>query len=147
MPIPALTSHGVLPPGVHQCDFSEAEQAFVLAIGTPSREALWSNLMQYVSWVRTLDAFVAIFLDGSFVGDKSAPNDIDCALEPRWPISAGAFAALDNRAIKARFQLDVYPIIPNGNDLSAFFQYVRVAEALKRGMAESDRKGILRIVL
>jgi hypothetical protein len=44
--------------------------------------------------------------------------------------------------------VDFYPfVVGQGNDFSAFFQYVRVEEALRRGIAPTVRKGILRVEL
>lgn len=148
MPIPSLTLHGVLPAGVHNCDFDEAQRMFGSHRETPRRAALWTKLMQYVAWIQTLGGFHAICLDGSFISDKPDPNDIDVVLEIAPVFPAQAFAALDHGTIKLNFELDVYPFIPGiGNNFKLYFQYVRQADALTRGMSDNDRKGILRISL
>ena len=92
-----------------------------------------------------------VHIDGSYVTDKFLPNDVDVAVDVTGCSLADQdfwFGEFGRRHHEFRdgYRTDFYPYVGSlGNDFGAFFQYVRVAEALERGMAVGDRKGILRI--
>lgn len=149
MAIPQFTECGILPAGVHDCTLVEAE-AF-LAVNEP-RAAIWTGLEGFLRWTEPLPAPSCFLIDGSYVTDKVSPNDVDVVVDltgcsivdiqawtERW--------ASHHDYAKVTFSVDFYPAVAGmGNDFSAFFQYVRIDEALRRGMAPDVRKGILRLV-
>lgn len=128
----------------------EEAEAF-LAINE-SRSAIWNGLEGFLRWTAPLPTPLCFLIDGSYVTDKVAPNDVDVVVDltgcsnveiQAW---AGRWASHHDYA-KATFSVDFYPTVPGiGNDFSAFFQYVRIDEALRRGLAPDVRKGILRLV-
>lgn len=73
--IPAFNDHGYLPPGVHLATIDEIESRF--GIATPKRR----ELMQSLRWLIErceLDDVLRLVVNGSFVTDKTDPEDIDC---------------------------------------------------------------------
>lgn len=150
MAIPQFTEFGILPAGVHECSLHEAE--VFLSTNEP-RSTIWQGLAGFLEWAEALPNPSAILLDGSYVTDKIAPNDVDVVVDltgcadDEMQIWTAMWAA--HRAyVKDVFSVDFYPAVAGvGNDFSAFFQYVRIDEALRRGMSPDLRKGILRLAL
>ena len=150
MAIPQFTEFGILPAGVHDCSLQEAE-AF-LATSEP-RSEIWQGLAGFLEWARVLPNPSAILVDGSYVTDKVAPNDVDVVVDLTGCAVADMQAWTDRWAaerdyVKVTFAVDFYPMVAGlGNDFAAFFQYVRIDEALRRGMSPEQRKGILRLAV
>ena len=106
---------------------------------------------QFLEWTSHLPRPVSLLIDGSFVSNKALPNDIDLvvditgcmpAAQAQW-VEAwnGGFAHA-----KAAYNVDFYPfVVGAGNDFSAFFQYVRIEDALRRGISPATRKGLLKV--
>ena len=115
------------------------------------RVALWAKSLQFLDYYREKNGANVLWLDGSFVTAKRAPNDIDIVADC---IYAGAeqtqVAVLmffyERAELKQRFCIDFWikhPSFPN--DLTQFFQYVRPATSSQH--QSSTSKGILRITL
>ncbi|WCT73264.1 hypothetical protein PQ455_16845 [Sphingomonas naphthae] len=148
MAIPQFNQHGLLPEGVHDCTFLEA-QAFLCS--NEHRSAIWARLQRFLDWAAAFPRPAAFLIDGSYVTDKPLPNDVDvivdvtsCSTEQQkqW----FAVWAEQHEFAKLTFSVDFYPFaIGLGSDFSAFFQYVRIEEALRRGIAPTVRKGILKV--
>jgi hypothetical protein len=85
--VPALITGGILPPGRHNVTLEEIQQAFAHHGLHPYRTVLYEQLSRYTSWVRSLRFFPALYIDGSFVTDKAAPNDVDVCLELPHPLT------------------------------------------------------------
>ncbi|MES1972658.1 MAG: hypothetical protein V4472_09375 [Pseudomonadota bacterium] len=149
MAIPLLNALGLLPEGVHDCEANEVLGTFC---ASPARLAVWHGFEGFLAWVATQPGPVSIFMDGSFVTDKASPGDIDVAIDITGCSVAGQNEWLiafhrEHASIKRQFRTDFYPLIKGaGSDFTAFFQYVRVDEALARGAPQGTRKGILRLV-
>lgn len=150
MPVPAFTQQGILPAGVHACTFLEAEQ---FLCSNQRRIEIWQGLQGFLRWAQGLPKPTAVLIDGSYVTDKALPGDVDIVVDitacngPEQQIWFQTWSASQD-AIKARFQVDFYPfVVGHGNDFSSFFQYVRVDEALRRGISPAERKGILRVAI
>src|SRR5258708_36427447 len=77
MPIPNLTAHGLLPPGVHVCTAEEIAGKFGGFQGGEQRPRLMEKLMAFVAEARSSGIVRALLVDGSFVTAKPAPNDMD----------------------------------------------------------------------
>lgn len=148
MPIPALNEFGLLPAGVHVCAMADIEDVFC---ENDARKEIWDAFEGFLNWVTTMPGPVSLLVDGSFVTDKAAPSDIDVVVDitdcshqdqNTW---LGAFHR-DHEQIKGQFRTDFYPfIVGQRSDFTAFFQYIRVEEALMRGAPDDTRKGILRL--
>lgn len=149
MPLPVLNDFGLLPAGVHDCDGDEIHANFC---ASPAREAIWQAFQGFLRWAETQPGPFTIFVDGSFVTDKAAPSDVDVAVDITGCSKADQDVWLiayhrEHARLKREFKTDFYPVIIGaGHDFTAFFQYVRVDEALARGAPDGTRKGILRLV-
>ncbi len=154
MPNPVLNSSGLLPKGIHEFSLDEIEAVFV---HNPHRMKLWKKFREFLDWVRKLDQFAYLYLDGGFITDKTNPLDIDVILQTR---SSYGTAALESMIPFCEFGLDKilheYAIhlhfwsegFPGGvQDFRLFFQYLRPQDALPRGLLKGATKGIVRIPL
>lgn len=149
MPIPALNDLGLLPAGVHDCTIGEVPLTFCQS---PARANVWDAFVRFIDWVETMPGPVTVLVDGSFVTDKVMPSDVDVIIdisnctEVDQNVWLGAYHR-DHQRIKQNFMTDFYPIIDgHGHDFTAFFQYIRVDDAFRRGAPDGTRKGILRLV-
>ena len=150
MGIPEFTEHGLLPAGLHDCNIGDVENDLCW---NDHRRAIWSKFCEFLDWAATMPKPSAILIDGSFVTDKAAPSDVDVAVDVTacdtdaqnaWFVAFGR----KHHAHKVNFATDFYPYTKEyGNDFGSYFQYVRVQQALERGVSADQRKGILRINL
>lgn len=80
--IPILVDIGatwrVLPPGIHDATFREVEQAFAK---NQRRKELYHGLIRGCQSLETAGCKF-VFLDGSFVTEKSLPGDFDVCWDP-----------------------------------------------------------------
>ena len=148
MPVPEFTDRGVLPEGVHLCTLLEAQQALCT---NDQRAQIWEGLLGFLEWALQLPTPTALLIDGSYVTDKPRPGDVDivvdltsCSPTDQQTWFQAWHAGHD--FVKGSFNVDFYPfVIGAGNDFSVYFQYIRVEEALRRGIPPHIRKGILRV--
>jgi hypothetical protein len=149
MAIPAWNEYGILPEGVHDCQIEEMGERLGFS---PHRLHLVAGLNNALGWMAGLPPIQSLIVDGSFVTDKDAPRDIDVVAiisnlseqhQREW-ISAWM---PEKDRLKRELAIDLYPTVHGqGNDFSAFFQYLRPQEALDRGAPLGVKKGVLRIV-
>jgi hypothetical protein len=150
MPVPDFTESGILPAGIHDCTIQEAQQ---LLSSNDHRAKIWTGFQGFLNWAGQFPNLGAIYIDGSYVTDKPLPNDVDVVLDITTCVDAEQAlwvqAWSDHHVyVKQQFMVDFYTfVVGEGNDFSAFFQYVRVEEALQRGISPATRKGILRVGL
>ncbi len=76
--LPAFTSKGLLPPGLHRATWDELCSRFG---GARRRERLLQGLLRVAMNLRDAGA-VNLWLDGSFVTNKPNPNDFDGVWDP-----------------------------------------------------------------
>ncbi len=76
--LPAFTSTGLLPPGLHRATWDELCSRFA---GTRRRQRLLQGLLRVATNLRDAGA-VNLWLDGSFVTSKPNPNDFDGVWDP-----------------------------------------------------------------
>lgn len=148
MPIPQFSPIGLLPEGIHDCSLEDIANSLC---GNGRREEIFNDLVAFLAWTSAQPGPVGVYVDGSFVTNKTLPGDIDVVIDITNCDEAGQGwwlrqFHLNHDAIKAQFSVDFYPQILNqGHQLTGFFQYVRVEEALSRGASPDTRKGILRL--
>lgn len=154
MPIPALNSHGLLPKGIHDCSMPEIASSFSSTDPRHQRARLFKNLDAFIAWIRPVKCFKFIYIDGSFVTNKEIPGDVDLILELPSPAPAMAtrlqkMKLFDQAYVHRTFELHVFFYVAGfpGNDLRAFFQYLRPEETQMRGLQAGETKGILRVEL
>ncbi len=68
----------VLPPGVHDATLSEIKTRFAT---TPYRKALYDGFFIGCAALKAAGCSI-VYLDGSYVTDKSAPRDFDACWDP-----------------------------------------------------------------
>jgi hypothetical protein len=152
MDIPSLDPQGLLPPGIHECSLAQIISTFGRTGVEHRRTFLCGRLEEFLPWVRSVNCFRSLFIDGSFVTDKEEPNDIDMLLELP-PASLQMLGHIKNHAVFnksqvfQRFQIDVFPMAPGFVDLLDWFQGLRVEEAKARGLKPNHKKGILKMSL
>lgn len=152
MPLPTFNTNGLLPTGIHDCTLDDAEKRFVL---NPYRAELWSKLLSFVEWTRSLDNFDILYLDGGFISDKPRPEDIDVILQTRAKYGTEALESMtpfflrgldtifNDYGVHLHFWSEGFP--GGIHDFRIFFQYVRPQDAAPRGLAPGATKGIVRI--
>lgn len=150
VPIPALTPDGYLPPGAHDCTLDDVEADFT---GNPHRIRLMDELRRFLTWLDTVHGLaLPYYVDGSYTTSKTTPSDIDFIIDITHATQVEIGKALylfsmEKDQIKTDFHIDFWLYHPvAGNDLRAFFQYVRTEELNQRKLPIDTRKGILRIV-
>ena len=77
MPIPALTTDGFLPVGIHDATLDEVGLVFGRFKSSDRRVTLFGRLQQYISDLRAWGNANAVLIDGSFTSAAVQPNDID----------------------------------------------------------------------
>ena len=148
MPIPTLNADGLLPAGLHDCSLVELQARFGNFQGTDRRPRLLDRLRELVVALQRSGLFEALLVDGSFVTDKAAPNDVDliAVLRPghdfERDLPMSEYALVSCAMLRRRFGFDVM-VAESGSALYEtyveFFSRVREAPDL--------RKGILRLRL
>lgn len=148
MPIPDWNDYGLLPEGIHDCDLEEIE----VRLGfNEHRLHLIDGLRQTVQWLATMPPIESLIVDGSFVTDKERPGDVDAVamlnnLTERNQRAWVRAWQSHHQGIKANFNVELFPTITGvGNNFSAYFQYLRMEDAIDRGAPLGLTKGILRI--
>jgi hypothetical protein len=71
--IPDLTDEGLLPPGIHRTNINEVIKQF--GTGSLTRANISHNLSVYFQKISRYA--IGVYIDGSFVSGKFAPNDVD----------------------------------------------------------------------
>lgn len=91
--IPSLTDEGYLPSGIHRATLDEIAARF--GQETEIRRVQMESLRWLIDLARRAGA-QRILVNGSFVTDKSEPNDVDCVLliGADYPRDAAADAEL-----------------------------------------------------
>src|SRR5262249_43687504 len=77
VPVPALTSDGLVPHGRWCVTLSEIEAAFVTGQAEP-RPSIWAEFGTATAALQSITHVAALWLSGSFFTSKPDPGDIDC---------------------------------------------------------------------
>lgn len=124
MPVSVFTADGLLPPGRHVATVVDVEQALVEPFPESTRRSL------FASWRARRDALLALlpvveWVDGSFVGAKPVPADIDLvtilSVEDHDGLTVtdrdALYRLVDNAHCREEFGCDVYPLVtfPDGH--------------------------------
>ena len=143
----------MLPIGIHDATLSDVRERFAsnalrIRLFDKFDDAL-KNWQSLPSW----NAVDAVYMDGSFLTDKPAPGDIECAIaiNPNavFHEAIHMMEAVNDARKKSDAALDCYSFVPGlSNDFSTFFQYMRRSDADARHMKWSPSKpmkGIIRL--
>lgn len=148
MPIPNWNEYGLLPEGIHDCAIDDVSDRFGF---NEYRLGLIAGLEGAMQWLETMPPIESLIIDGSFVTNKERPGDIDAVamisnLTERNQRQWVRAWQPQREMIKQTHCVDLYPtVLDQGNNFSAYFQYIRPEEALERGAPLGMLKGILRI--
>jgi len=83
--LPEFDDDGNLPAGIHRCSFEELAVRF--GTGSPEREVEIAELDEFLKWAQQ-KAIKRILVNGSFVTNAAAPNDVDVVILPAPSIDA-----------------------------------------------------------
>ena len=142
MPLPAFTSGGELPLGVHRAALGEVLDRF--GVGSPQRMAVAERLERVYRLARATGHLVRFVVFGSFVTDKLEPHDVDVFIVMDDAFDASALpseAALvfDHSAADAHFGASVFwvPRLAAFGGEHAAVEYWQVKrEGGRRGIVE-----------
>ena len=139
--IPAFTSEGLLPEGLHEASWDEVQERFGF---TMQRKRLSAGLRHALSDL-ALAGCKTVYLDGSFVMAKEQPSDFDAC----WDDDGVDWDALDEALLsfaqaraaqKAKYRGELFPMRwqadPWGNSFLEFFQRDKAGTA--KGMVRLD---------
>jgi len=119
--LPEFDANGNLPPGVHVASVSEVLERFSRS-GTSARLFRTRSLRLFIDLVGSLAS--ALYIDGSYITEKLAPNDVDIAVVLSEDF---AFTNLNLAAFKRlerQFkELDIYPRKVNTPQLSSLVDF------------------------
>ena len=147
MAIPDLDDEGFLPEGVYECSFDELQQRFGGSQHGDQRSALLAKLVNYIEELRSTKMALGLIVDGSFVTDKTEPNDVDLVLilpadhDFTATLRPFEYNALSRRRVFKRYAFDVLVARENSPEL---LEYVEFFQQIR---GETDRrKGLLRVL-
>jgi hypothetical protein len=143
MPIPALTADGLLPEGIHDCSLDELRERFGQFQRTDRRPRLFEQLEAFVREAKRTGFVVAIIVDGSFVTEVDAPNDVDVivVLSAEHDVKASLrpfeYNVVSRSQIRRMYRIDALISQDGDNELEEhieFFGRVRGNAARRKGM-------------
>lgn len=110
--------------------------------------------------LREVNFFPCLYIDGSFITDKSAPRDIDVCVQlpdttpeskARLESDSNINLALDPKECKRLYTIDViywHPRFPTHHLQNvALFERLKPDDGVKRKLAADTKKGILKVIL
>jgi hypothetical protein len=94
--LPHFDENGNLPPGIHRATFEEIAERF--GSGSGEREVEIKELSRFIECAKSVGA-KRLIIDGSFVTNKLAPNDVDIVVLPgdRYPTDPPVFEEEETR--------------------------------------------------
>ncbi|MDJ0626540.1 MAG: hypothetical protein QNJ31_09280 [Candidatus Caenarcaniphilales bacterium] len=164
MCLPEFTEDGLLPPGTYQLTIQELRDSR-LVTGLSSifqdnwdrewRSQLIDNLEILISFLWK-GGIKEVFIDGSFVEDKSHPNDIDgyfnCTLAEYEKITSTCTILDLSQRIKRKpimwfeYKVELYPNWNQASGIKDEFGYDQPFPSAFRRSREGQEKGIIQIV-
>lgn len=146
--LPPFNQHGLLPEGIHDCSFEEAEARFGSFQQSERRPQLWAKFREFFGEAKATSLVAAVLLNGSFVTAKPDPNDIDLILvvapthDFAGDLSPAEYNVLSAKRVKQRHRLDVLVAHEKSDQ---YRRYLRLFTQVR--WEPNQNKGILRIKL
>ena len=143
MPIPELNTHGLLPPGVHDCTVGEITERFGAFQGGEQRPRLMEKLIAFAAEARASGIVRALLVDGSFVTAKPAPNDMDLIVIVAGTHDFSAdlrpleYNVVSKRRVRQRYGFDILVAredSPEHGKWVEFFEQVRLEPEARKGI-------------
>jgi hypothetical protein len=138
--LPPFNCHGHLPEGVHDTSIEHLKQRFVTNV---NRTLLWDRLQNFLLWATSTGNFSQAYIDGGFITDKAAPEDVDMILQTKAAYGTEAFLAMEpfiamgivtiyeTYSVHLHFWCEGFP--GGMSDFRRFFQYLRPQDAAPLG--------------
>jgi hypothetical protein len=129
MPIPAFTTDGLLPPGVHDCTLDELRERFGSFQGSDRRCRLFDAFEAFVREAKGAGVVRALIVDGSFVTDRDDPGDIDVIIvslssdELPAELRPAEYNVLSKSHIRRNYGLDVLLAHEGHSRLSKYIDF------------------------
>lgn len=148
MGIPALSDDGYLPKGIHDCSLDELFESFSGGSLSGRRAELCRKLIVFVEEIRSTNMAVGLIVDGSFVTQKTEPNDVDLILILRWDhdftsvVRPFEYDVLSRRRVQRRYEFDLLVARDNSSELKEYIEFFQQI----RGRNDC-RKGLIRVQL
>ena len=144
--LPDFNSDGDLPPGVYGVTLEEAIRRF--GGGSRQREEVTSRLSRIYNLAQRTGEVQSFLVFGSYVTERSAPNDVDIVLIMRDGFSAGDCAGdakrlFDHQQADQEFGASIFWIRPALLILETLEEFTAHWQ-VKR---DKSRRGILEIIL
>jgi hypothetical protein len=145
--IPDFNDDGILPSGRYNCTLADAEDRFA---NNDARKIIWKNFQAVLVEMKAEGLTGNLYLDGSYVTDKSIPNDIEVVLDvtsetKEQQALAILFYTYHHSRLRSILKVDWYPSLPNQNDFVSFFEYIGEKTAAQKKLNAKDLKGILKV--
>lgn len=148
MPIPDLSTDGLLPDGLHDCTLDEVIERFARFQESDRRPSLGRELREYMADVRSAEVGKYLVVDGSFVTSKPAPSDIDLLLVLRDEVNLGEivppfrYNARSKTYIRKKYRFDCFPAYDTDGSADAMIQFFRQVK-----YRPGEVKGLLKVTL
>lgn len=139
MPIPNFDANGNLPPGIHSAEIDEIETRFGLR--GLARKARMNTLKTFLYQIGNIAP--EIYIDGSFITAKRAPDDVDIVLLlPSGFDTSSWHGTVIRKYQKARhnLRLHIFSYI-DGQDTAQFWGRINFFQTDRDG----NRKGIVKL--
>ena len=140
--IPDFRDDGYLPEGLYAT--TEADVTFRFGSSTPRRRRLILRLRRWLELTRLTHAR-RFLVDGSFVTDKSEPNDIDAvdllAGDFHQQVSSGLDAALElEEMLLTRYPEEIFAAedLRDWDEWVEFFSRTREPDGQRKGLVEVE---------
>jgi hypothetical protein len=143
MSIPELAEHGFLPDGIYDCTPEEMARRFGGFQGSDCRPRLWHRFIEFLKEVKTCGLIQELLIDGSFISDKTDPNDIDLILvvssghDFTSDLRPSDYNVFSKKRVRKRYGFDIL-IARAGTeevaDIVEFFRQVRGQPLLRKGL-------------
>jgi hypothetical protein len=119
------------------------------------RHALFNDFLRFLRHELTLPELL-IYMAGSYLSDKTSPNDIEITLVADQSFIQSSAAqkiiplgtASEHHRLKTQYRVDFYITIELAgyNDFRTFFQYEGDKTAQDKGIDAKDKRGIIRVI-
>jgi uncharacterized protein DUF6932 len=147
MPIPAFSTNGYLPPGVHACTLAEIRERFGQFQRTDQRCRLMDKLEAFIQECSAMGFIRSVIIDGSFMTDRDRPNDIDLIVvldelhDFKAELRPFEYNVVSKPDVRRRYDFDAVAAHDRSPELESaimFFAQVRKS---------NTRKGLVQVLL
>jgi hypothetical protein len=141
--IPEFSTDGLLPDGMVECTPEEVFDRFGRFQSSDRRPRLTGQLKEYIEELRAAQVAKYLVIDGSYVTQEPAPNDIDLLLVLRdtvdlsEPVPPFRYNARSRRYVRKKYNFDIFVGFESDDSASeilAFFRGVKYRPGVSKGL-------------